>query len=406
MKSAYGLAVPEVNSTLTRVDAGSPMGELFRRYWQPVCLSSELGDVPRKVKILCEDLLLFRSRDGEVGCLDPHCAHRGSSLEFGRIEQKGIRCCYHGWLYAPDGRVLEMPCEAAGACERMNIEQPSYPVREFGGLVFIYMGPPGREPELPPLDVFDTTKGDKELRGVRIWGDYAIGYVRDCNWLQHYENVVDPWHILILHQSISGDQFESAVMQGSSHIKFEPTPLGIRYKLTKTLPNGATLVRCSECMVPNIALIPNIREDGKAPIHEDRCSDVTWVVPIDNEHVMALSIVAWPLVDGTPREGWRPGTDTVSEVRPGSQTDRSYRERQLRPDDLEAQESQRPIAVHGLEHLGRSDAGVVRLRRLLGEQTERVAAGDDPINVFRDVSAFPSVVTNAWNTVTFGNEAL
>lgn len=252
---------------------------------------------------------------------------------------------------------------------------------------------------LPQLDVLDTSRGDVQLRGLRIWGDYAIGYVRDCNWLQHYENVVDPWHVLVLHQAISGDQFESAMMQGKGDISFELTSLGVRYKMTKVLPNGNTLIRCSECVVPNIALIPNIREKGVDLVEEDRCSDVTWVVPIDNEHVMALSIVAWPLENGRPKQDWRPGTDTVSDIRPGHETSRTYRERQLRPDDLEAQESQRPIAIHALERLAGSDVGVARLRRLLAEQVKKVEAGEDPMNVFRDPATNVRIKTNAWNSV-------
>ena len=400
MKSAYGRTLPAPAINLTHVEAGSPMGELLRRYWQPVCLSEELKNLPRKVRILCEELVLFRTLTGEVGCLESHCSHRGTSLEYGRVEKDGIRCCYHGWLYAPDGRVTEMPCEPAGVCARMNIEHPAYPVKEFGGLVFIYMGPPGTAPLLPMLDVFDTrTRADVELRGMRIWQDYAIGFVRDCNWLQHYENIVDPWHVMVLHQAISGDQFESAMMIGSAAISFEQTSLGVRYRVEKSLPNGNRLIRYAECVLPNVALIPNIREMGEKPIHEDRCSDVTWVVPIDNEHVMALSIVAWPIENGELKKNWRPGTDTVSDIRPGSFTQRTYEDKQLRPDDLEAQESQRAIAVHALENLASSDVGVVRLRRMLSEQLKKIAAGEDPINVIRDPDKNVSIPTNAWNTV-------
>ena len=135
-----------------------------------------------------------------------------------------------------------MPCEPAGVCERMKLEHPAYPVKEFGGLIFIYMGPPGTEPLLPLYDVLDVeNRTDVRLRGMRIWDDYAIGYVRDCNWLQHFENIVDPWHVLVLHQAISGDQFESAMMVGSSDISFEQTSLGVRYKVAKSLPNGNRL---------------------------------------------------------------------------------------------------------------------------------------------------------------------
>ena len=101
MKSAYGRTVPQEDIELTHVDPGTPMGELMRRYWQPVCLSDELTDLPKKMRILCEDLVLFRDRQGRVGCVEPHCAHRGTSLEYARVEADGIRCCYHGWRVLP-----------------------------------------------------------------------------------------------------------------------------------------------------------------------------------------------------------------------------------------------------------------------------------------------------------------
>ncbi len=407
MKSAYGRReIPSETYELTHVEAGSPMGELLRRFWQPVCTSDELGDLPKRIRILCEDLVLFRTAAGDVGCLESHCSHRGSSLEYGRVEKDGLRCCYHGWLYAPDGRVIEMPCEAEGFCERRAIEHPAYPVLEFGGLVFAYMGPPESVPLFPMYDVLDTRyRDDVTLRGMRIWEEYAIGFVRDCNWLQHFENLIDPYHVIMLHQAISGAQFESAMMLGSTEIAFEETPLGVRYRMTKELPNGNRLLRFAEAVLPNIALIPNIREDGTEPKREARCSDVTWVLPIDNEHVTALSIVACPLVDGAPRSGWRPDTDTISDRRPGSMTERSYEDKQRRPDDREAQESQRPIAVHKLEHLVGSDTGVARLRKLLRQQLAAVAEGRDPQNIVRDANANHRITTNAWNSVLAPGEA-
>jgi phenylpropionate dioxygenase-like ring-hydroxylating dioxygenase large terminal subunit len=398
MKSAYGRTVPP-ESDITHVEAGSPMGEVLRRYWQPVCLSDELKDLPRKIRILCEDLIVFRAGNGTVGCLEPHCSHRGTSLEWGRVEQDGIRCCYHGWLYAPDGRVTEMACEAADVCARMRVEHPAYPVLEFGGLVFIYMGPAGTEPLFPMYDIIDTRyRKDVELRGMRIWGEYSIGYVKDCNWLQHYENILDPWHLLVLHQMISGDQFEGAMMQGTTTIGFEPTELGLRYNIIKDLPNGNRLVRHAETVVPNIGLIPNLRENGLVK-HEQRCSDITWFIPIDNEHVTALSIVAWPIENGEPKKDWRPDTDTILDIRPGSEVVRSYEDRQRKPDDLEAQESQRTIAVHALERLAPSDTGVIQLRKLLRAQIKAVELGQDPLNVVRDPAANHRITTNAYNTV-------
>jgi phenylpropionate dioxygenase-like ring-hydroxylating dioxygenase large terminal subunit len=406
MKSAYGRQTQPPDYELTCVEPGSPMGELLRRYWQPVCTSDELKDLPKKVKLLCEELIVFRDKRGRVGALEPHCSHRGTSLEWGRVEEEGLRCCYHGWLYDTKGQCIDMPCETEEFRQRLDVWHPAYRAMECGGLVFVYMGPPGTEPLFPMYDIIDTRyRDDVVLRGMRLWGDYSVGFVKDCNWLQHYENIVDPWHLLVLHQMISGDQFEGALMQGAPRIGFEKTTLGVRYNLTKSLPNGNRFERHAECIVPNAFLIPNIREAGTTPKREERCSELSWAVPVDNEHVTGLSIVAWPLKDGEPKKGWQPGTDTVQDIRPGSVLSRKYEERQRKPDDLEAQEGQRAIAVHALENLASSDSGIVMLRRILREQISRVSDGLDPMNVIRDARDNRKIPTNAWNTILSPAEA-
>jgi nitrite reductase/ring-hydroxylating ferredoxin subunit len=405
MKSAYGRQTPPPDYELTCVEPGSPMGELLRRYWQPACTSDEVKDLPRKEKLLCEEIVLFRDGAGKVGALQPHCAHRGTSLEWGQVEARGIRCCYHGWLYDTEGRCLEMPCETEEFCRRMDVWQPAYPTLEYGGLVFVYMGPPGTEPLFPVYDVIDADGRDVELRGMRLWGDYAVGMVKDCNWLQHYENIVDPWHLVMLHQTISGDQFRGALMQGAAQIGWEKTPLGVRYNLVRELPGGSRFIRHAECIVPNAFLIPDIRETGAAPKRKQRATELSWAVPIDNEHVRGISIVAWPMAGGAPKPGWRPGTDTIDDIRPGSVLQRGYEERQKKPDDLEAQEGQRTIAVHALENLGTSDTGIAMLRRLLRDQLRRLEEGHDPINVIRDRDAARGIPTSAWNTVLAPAEA-
>jgi phenylpropionate dioxygenase-like ring-hydroxylating dioxygenase large terminal subunit len=406
MKSAYGRQTPAPNYELTSVEPGSPMGELMRRYWQPVCTSDELRDLPRKEKLLCEEIVIFRDVKGRVGALEPHCAHRGTSLEWGRVEERGLRCCYHGWLYDTQGQCLEMPCETEEFRTRMDLWQPAYPTTEYGGLVFVYMGPPGTEPLFPRFDIIDPDRGeDIVLRGMRLWGDYAIGMVRNCNWLQHYENIMDPHHLLMLHQMISGDQFEGALMQGTTRIDWEQTPLGVRYVLIKGLPNGNRMVRHAECIAPNMFIIPNLCETGAVPKRRERGTELSWAVPIDNEHVRGISIVAWPLENGKPKRNWKPGTDTISDIRPGLVTERSYQERQRKPDDLEAQEGQRSIAIHALENLAHSDRGIVMLRRLLREQLKCIENGLDPVNVIRDPAANRQIPTGAWTTILSPAEA-
>ncbi len=146
---------------------------MMRRYWQPLCLSDELAHgeagLPRRVRILCEDLVVFRDPAGQVGCLELHCAHRGTSLEYGQIEAAGIRCCYHGWLFDTEGQCTDMPAEEPGMVAKMDVWQPGYPVHEFGGLVFVCMGPPELQPLFPMYDIIDVAgRDDVVLRGMRL----------------------------------------------------------------------------------------------------------------------------------------------------------------------------------------------------------------------------------------------
>jgi hypothetical protein len=189
---------------------------------------------------------------------------------------------------------------------------------EYGGLVFVYMGPPGSERLFRCTT--SSTQGTETMSccaACAYGASIPSALSKDCNWLQHYENIVDPWHLLMLHQMISGDQFEGALMQGAPQIGFENTSLG------RSLPGGQASPKrqslCAPCGMhpPNAFLIPNIRETVTMPKRKERCTELSWAVPIDNEHVTGLSIVAWPFENGQPKKGWRPGTDTVQDIRPG-----------------------------------------------------------------------------------------
>ena len=401
MKSRYAYQVPAEDPDLTHVGPGTPMGELMRRYWQPICLLDELSDLPRKIRILCEDLVVFRDSEGRVGCLDLHCAHRGTSLEYGRIEERGIRCCYHGWLYNVEGQCIEMPCEQPGYAKKMDVWQPAYPIHEYGGLVFVYMGPLAMKPVFPIYDIAHVGgREDVILRGMRLWDDHGVGFVRDCNWLQKFENVMDPYHLLMLHAINSGDQFGSVITaDGAPDIGFETTDLGVRYRFFRDLPNGNRLERYTECILPNIFLVPSIHEQGTEPKNRAKATELSWCVPVDDEQLYGISVVAWPTRDGELDPNWKAGTDTLTGIRPGSLRERPYEEKQRLPDDMEAQESQRTIAVHALEHLAKSDGGIVRLRHALKEAIATMERGEDPPNTWRDDGPPYPVETHAWNTV-------
>src|SRR6201997_129419 len=142
----YHRGLPAVDEELTRVGPGTPCGEYLRRFWQPVIQSSELGQLPRRLRILGEDLVAYRDKSGTIGLLELHCPHRGTSLEFGLIGDRGIRCCYHGWLFDCDGTILETPGEPADSTLKDRLFHGAYPVHEKGGIVFAYMGPPAEQP--------------------------------------------------------------------------------------------------------------------------------------------------------------------------------------------------------------------------------------------------------------------
>ena len=158
LKTRYGgyfhREVPDEDAELTHVGPGTPGGEYLRRFWQPVCFSDELGELPYRLRILGEDLVAFRDRSGAVGLLELHCPHRGTSLEFGLVGEKGIRCCYHGWLFGADGAILETPGEPADSTLKDRLFHGAYPVHEYSGIVFAYMGPPDTTAALPGLRQF------------------------------------------------------------------------------------------------------------------------------------------------------------------------------------------------------------------------------------------------------------
>lgn len=182
----------EENDLLTRVGPGTPAGEMLRRYWWPVGFSERVtakGE-PVKIKLLSEDLVLFRDGQGALGVLGLHCSHHGTSLEFGRVEDAGIRCCHHGWLYDVRGRCLEQPAEPQDSSFKARVQHPSYQAQDLAGFIFAYIGPEPA-PLLPNYDLFLREDGERELGAGREY----------CNWLQRAENSVDQTHLVSLHAS-------------------------------------------------------------------------------------------------------------------------------------------------------------------------------------------------------------
>lgn len=372
--TAYGRAQPTYKKELAEVGPGTPMGELLRRYWHPIGLSGDACETPRKVRVLGEDLILFRDKTGRPGLVYPHCAHRGTSLYYGKVEERGIRCCYHGWLFDVQGLCVEQPCEPEGGRARDKVRQPWYPVQEQYGLIWAYMGPPEKKPVLPRYDCLETLDEGEFLEA----DDSSIGgggpQIVPCNWLQHYENLVDPFHVVILHSSFSGTQFveQMAVMPD---VTWETTELGVRTISIRKLPDGKTLRRISEAGLPTLRVIPSPK------LRLGRVESLGWVLPID-DHSFRIYVV------GRVREA---GELSRMRTRMNGKLweEMSEEEHQQFPNDVEAMVSQGVIARHSEEHLALSDRGIVMLRRLLHKQLDAVRDGQDPAGVSFDADAAP-----------------
>lgn len=351
---AFPLAAPE-DAEITRTGRGTPLGELFRRHWQPVALAARLGARPMALRVLGEDLVLFRSPSGTLGLLHRHCAHRGASLEYGRVEEHGLRCCYHGWLFAHDGRLLEAPGERAGNALERSVCQGAYQVREFRGLVFACLAPPGEVPPFPMLDTY-------ALPDIEML-PYSLHY--PCNWLQVHENQMDPMHAVFLHSRMGGTHFTQAWAEMPALLY--GTHRDRTYYVATRRVGGNAWVRINEVFVPNAGQVAALWEDGAAPRDFQRVGITRWTVPEDDE---TCWIFGWrhfgPAVEPPGKgQGNRAlvGHDSVDIY--GQSGQRSPEEMQENPSDWEAQVSQRRIALHALEHRGGTDAGVVMLRRQL-----------------------------------------
>jgi phenylpropionate dioxygenase-like ring-hydroxylating dioxygenase large terminal subunit len=348
---------PAEDEELTRVGPGTPCGEYLRRFWQPVIRSEELGELPRRVRIMGEDLVAFRDRRGAVGLLELHCPHRGTSLEFGLVGERGIRCCYHGWLFDIDGTILETPGEPADSTLKDRLFHGAYPVREHKGLLFAYMGPPDKAPDFPVFDTFDLPGYDLVARPPTVW---------ECNWLQVKENSMDPAHLAFLH-TLPGSEGFTSDLEALGEWDWMETPVGMVYIDTRR-QDDRVWVRVADFILPNIHQFPPNADPMALRNSVNRPAATTWAVPLDDTHTMQIGY-------------YRAPTGKVFRRGPGFGQDasRSYEERQRIPGDYDAQVSiHGGMARHGLEHLAATDRGVIMMRNMIRRGIRTVRDGGDP----------------------------
>jgi 5,5'-dehydrodivanillate O-demethylase oxygenase subunit len=353
----------EENEQLTRVGPGTPAGELLRRYWHPVAVAQELTpEQPTKfVRLMGENLVLFRDKLGRVGLIGDRCSHRSASLCYGRVEERGISCAYHGWLFDTQGNILETPPERNEAIIN-SVKHLAYPVRKFVGMYWAYLGPEPA-PLLPPYDLFTRPTGTRQL---------IVHPMLDCNWFQAMENSADPDHLQILHQEFLTRADHQPVNSTRGFIDevaqtdFYTTGYGLMKK--RTYKDG----RVDE----HPLIFPNMLRQGYG---------MQIRVPVDDTHTLHFQLFYSPgdeVVD--------PEADLPVEYRESYKLppDRLHPYARYTMDSVLAQdhamwETQGPIADRSLEHLSYSDRGVALLRKVMQEQLEIVARGGDPMGLYR-----------------------
>jgi len=360
--SAYERAKlsPREDEELTHVGPGTPGGEYLRRFWHPIAFTSSLGDLPVRIRILGEDLVLFKDLSSRIGLLALHCTHRRSSLEFGVIRERGISCCYHGWHFDIDGRIINIPNQPPGSKLKDELCHGAYPVHEFKGLVFAYMGPPDRKPPFPILDSF-------ELPGyqLRPWG----GFTLPCNWVQAKENCMDPVHTQHLHTIPSSRGFTPSFGE-EPELEFQRIQAGMVYIAIRRIEDNAW-VRMTNLFMPNIHQLAATWEDGKHPKMMTRPMQTIWAVPLDDVTTMNIGFNHYG-ESGSEQALLDAGADF------GQSCDRPYSDRQRVPGDYDAQGSIGPISIHALEYLCSTDNGVVMFRNSLRNSIRSLQKGQEP----------------------------
>lgn len=389
---AYGRKPGVPDPVLTQVGPGTPGGELLRRYWQPIALSSEATEVPNKIRRFGEDLILFRAKNGEAGLVTPYCIHRGASLLYGRVEEDGIRCAYHGWKFGCQGQLMDQPCEPDGGRGVGRLRQPWYPVVEKYGAVWAYMGPPEKQPLFPIFSCFERELADDEqIAAVYMNTDKgATDFPGKFNWFQHYDNGTDHYHIPILHWDHSGPQFwDDRYGKPLDEIKFTYADAQDSTLVTtrRDLGEGKTWVRVEQVLVPNIYALP--------PFHFDDgpCEDLWFFIPFDDMTYVQMSI-------SIQKAGAEFNLRDFHGIGPEGKlwNEMTEEEHQLYPSDQEVQSSTwGGMSCHSEENLAASDEGVVKQRMLWKRQAKAVAEGRDPVGVaFKEEDRRINIVGNSW----------
>jgi 5,5'-dehydrodivanillate O-demethylase oxygenase subunit len=360
------MLTPARNDMLTRVGPGTPMGNLLRRYWMPIAGASELtAEKPIKpVRLLGEDLALYRDLSGRYGLIARHCSHRGADLSCGTVEETGLRCFYHGWKFDARGQCIEQPYEeiaAPNAKSRAGCGIAAYPVRELAGLLWAYLGPTPA-PELPVWAPFTYQNGFREIVTARV----------PCNWFQCQENSIDPVHFEWMHENWSA-HLRGQDIRAARHLKlrFDEFEHGFVYRRIREGGDEADAM----WSVGRVALWPNGFYLG---MHFE------WRVPIDDENTLSVAWFFMRVPQG--REPYLQERVPTWES-PVRDADGNFIVSHVINQDIVGWVGQGRIADRTRENLRSSDIGIAEMRKRFFADLEKVAKGEDPSGLIRDPAA-------------------
>ena len=370
------------NQLITQVGPGTPMGEVFRRYWLPAMLSTELPEpdcAPAKVRLLGEDLVAFRATSGKVGVIETWCPHRNANLYWGRTEEEGLRCIYHGWKFAADGQCVDMPNEPPTSRFAEKIRVKAYQAEDRGGVIWIYMG--ARE-DTPPLP---------DMEWMRLPADHRVASKRMqyCNWLQNLEGEVDSSHVSFLHSTLGADGQRAVGGNGDTHPVFSvlETAWGLAIAARRDAGPDQYYWRITPYMLPSFTIVPGpMGYTGQGPAGGSYI--FTGAVPVDDTNMIGMTVFFNP--EGAIHMG--PAVETDEHFNPVQNKANEYgisRADQktksftgipgIRVQDMAVQEDQKgPISDRTTEHLGTSDLGVIATRQRLLKQLKGLQQGAEP----------------------------
>ena len=347
---------PEENQLFTRIGPGTPMGDVLRRYWHPVGCSEFVTSKPQRVKVLGEELVLYRGASGAPVLMGLRCAHRSVALDYGRVEGDCIRCPYHGWLYDRTGQCLEQPAEPEASSFKDKIKIKSYLTQEYGGLVFGYMGPEPA-PVMPLYDILRMTEGVKDVQVQNI----------NANWFNHVENIVDISHLAWLH----GHTFPA---YGGRKVTYhwERQDFGANNVM---LVDGIadTHISCYGFPTVNRFALPPVVPNGEL------VRSMIYRVPADDASTLLYFVRFYPSDRHSLRTSKR-------DVKLGEYTklESDWWGIDVNDQDRMVVEQQGVIADRPNEHIGVSDGGIILMRQMMREALAAVAQGRDPLCVIRD----------------------